>query len=366
MSVHELLNDELARPQPQVADWPSRAHPPAAQSGLLQTGPRQPLPCERLSAVNIPGGDHALASAIAVKVVAPATQYMMERFRQVLAKRGYIKGGPVMAALERIPGAHQGRLYTLDLLDRLPPGLTNADVSRLVDSPSFKAAAHHLIAAHILGSDGDAVQSLKRKVHQYLADELPLPYSGDVRAYIEPLLDLVDKSCADVAEMLKAVRPLDESTSLWANANLSLATLESIDRRLAILASPHRPPAELRQRVLEAYRESFVGHHSKIVLPNVYDRREVDYANLFVQPSLEWSADNIGDIPIDRRVTAMPYTRMWGRWFTDLEANLDHVVLLGDPGSGKSTTSAVVALIWLQRGSGTPFFIRMREVVFNP
>jgi predicted NACHT family NTPase len=53
----------------------------------------------------------------------------------------------------------------------------------------------------------------------------------------------------------------------------------------------------------------------------------------------------------------------WNTDFNKLLGNFSRVVVLGDPGAGKSTTSGVTALNWMKSKTGNAFYIRLREAV---
>jgi hypothetical protein len=305
------------------------------------------------------------------KAAGQASTTLITRVRAGLAKRGLVKSDDILVALETIPGPHLAELPTLSLIDLLPNDVTDAHVRRLIESPTFRGSAYQIIAAYYYSIDD--TQRLLNKLEVYLSRELSNQTHGrvspdQVSRYVRELLRLLQIACQKVAAELN--RRVRRSTGAveWAADLAALASLESIDRHLDLLSSTVRPTNEMMDDLIERYRPMFIDWHTKITLPDLTSRKEVDHRKIFVPPTLEWWTPDAtagwGLEPPPKE--AAPKGRLWNPELADLlTEHVERAVVLGDPGAGKSTTSAVLAYNWMYNGNGVAFYVRLREVAFD-
>ncbi len=314
--------------------------------------------------------EHTVLTTMMSKVAGQASTTLTSRIRAGLAKRGLVKSDDILVALDSINGPHLAELSTLALLDLLPNDVTDAHVRRLIESPTFRGSAYQIIAAHYHGIHD--TQRLVDKLEDYLSRELSNQTSGrvspqQVSRYVRELLVQLQTACQAVAVELK--RRVNRSTGSveWAADLVAISSLESIDRHLAELSSSGRPAGERKDDLVQRYRSMFIAWHTKITLPDLKSRKEVDHVKIFVPPSLEWwTPDATTEWDPEPARTAAPRGRLWNPELADLlTEHVERAVVLGDPGAGKSTASSILALNWMRDENGIAFYVRLREVVFD-
>src|SRR5262249_1305664 len=134
---------------------------------------------------------------------------------------------------------HSGSFTALGAVSALPHGVNERDIRRVISSQSFKAMAQQLIAARIANSHASTVR-LQEAIYELFVEMLcygsiPEQAQGptrDFRAYYTKLWASLIAACDNVVEQLTSYPVTSGHAFSWANATLSLATAESIDRRL--------------------------------------------------------------------------------------------------------------------------------------
>jgi NACHT domain len=99
------------------------------------------------------------------------------------------------------------------------------------------------------------------------------------------------------------------------------------------------------------YRRHVVEHYGMLEPPDFERRRRVPIADLYIPPAI---------VQIDHSSPQLPPREVTLRQFS---AEIDRTVLLGDPGSGKSTTAAALMNDHAARPDGrVPFMVTLREL----
>ncbi|MGI5048250.1 hypothetical protein ACM9HD_33060 [Streptomyces sp. JAC25] len=214
-----------------------------------------------------------------------------------------------------------------------------------IETPEFRALAQQLMAVEILDGDLRAATKIKFALRDFFRGRFPNADVAALNNYSELLFAHLHRRCEGLVRELRAALK-DESQAIdWAHATLARATADSIESYLAVLARPHRLTPEDREEWTQRYRKAF-SLHEEIPLPDLGNRRRIHYSEIFVEPRLI-------------------HGQAGGRIsFDDFIDSIDRTVLLGDPGAGKSTSSAISASLLFQRGRLIPFYVVMREVDF--
>ena len=364
-----------------------------------------------------PAEHDALTKAVSA-ATREASKILAGRIQLQLARHGMDKFKNVVAGLDEISGPHRGELSTIALLDQLPPGVSNADIQKIINSQLFRGASYQLIAFYYIEAEEQQVDRQALKLSRYLARQLQMilemssrpqrSNQWDLIAYFGALITQVKRNCEAIAASLRWRVPRSVETMQWALEVVSAAHLQSIDTHLDKLLEIADFSQDDLSAIEATYRHQFISRHSSIELPDSSERIVVGYEDIFVPPNFTWPKDNISN-NLNTFVDNEPYrslpvpgslvrasgqastitTRLSpagssatiarpklsvpvdedlasGTWDTDFDGLLNDfskVVVLGDPGAGKSTTSCVTTLNWIKSNSGNAFYIKLREAV---
>ncbi|MEV6344176.1 NACHT domain-containing protein [Actinoplanes sp. NPDC051851] len=276
------------------------------------------------------------------RVVGQAAAPLVNRLRLTLIKKGLVQDSDAAGRLLQIGGPHRGGTRTLSLLDQLPAGVTNRQITAFAGSGAVRSAAQEIIAAYVAGVAPDRVLS---RLERLFFAELHGAAPTELAAYYLSFQESLQLQCREVAEQLTSVPVRSGEGFDWAGAILTRATLEAIERHTATLARAGRPTAEEATAWLDAYRKAFLTHHGSIVIPDLDHRRLVPSERLFVGPDVRLLAD----------------PRRGGIAFGDVQDHIDRTVLLGDPGAGKSTASSRLGVTWFTE-RGPCFQVVLRDL----
>jgi hypothetical protein len=299
--------------------------------------------------------DPASVASAYEHVLSIAAKPFLQRGRFALMKRGLLRDPDASGRLAQIQGPHRGLFAPLATVGVLPKDVTYAQVASIVKQDSFKAYAQQLIAAKIAGAPSSELRIRESLLDLFITSiystELAEDRSGarrasraaEFRRAFEILWLALQRSCEDVAKRLTGYPVTSGASFSWAQATLSLATIESLERYV----SSRSLDDQSWDRWLAEYRSAFADAHNTIPLPDLGTRREVPYNDLFVEPHLtiEGSKDWLN--------------------FQEVGNILDRTVILGDPGAGKSTTSTLLAVQWAE-GHGPAFLLPLRTLDIGP
>ncbi|MGW6204894.1 NACHT domain-containing protein [Streptomyces sp. NPDC055089] len=287
----------------------------------------------------------SIEAAIAGRLAGVVAGPLVGRLQRELARRGRARGS-LAHALDRIAAPDGRPVSPTALLNDLPHGVNNRDVLGCIETPEFRALAQQLMAVEILDGDLRAATKIKFALRDFFRGRFPNADVAALNNYSELLFVHLHRRCEGLVRELRAALK-DESQAIdWAHATLARATADSIESYLAVLARPHRLTPQDRDEWTQRYRKAF-SLHEEIPLPDLGNRRRIHYSEIFVQPRLS-------------------HGQAGGRTsFDEFVDSIDRTVLLGDPGAGKSTSSAISASLLFQRGRLIPFYVVMREVDFT-
>ncbi len=278
----------------------------------------------------------------------------------------------------RLLGAGAPRPSVLSLYNALPAGVNLRELSEILQSASAVATVRQLTAVHIMDAESKQVKSYdprdqdswdkrQERTHKafvrFLTDALDASYDFSIKPSDQPhgvadlnrqriqalskcadaAFDVLDEYTVMASDYLTRNSKYQQSAVSWAQKILADASLEAIARYAEMSAGISTPSLAERKRWLNRYRTIFAAKHRTITLPDLNTRNSIDYEKLYVRPSLCTKNDSeIG--------------------MSSLLDDFDHVVILGDPGAGKSTLSNVIAMTCVKQYEIVPFHITMREV----
>lgn len=283
-------------------------------------------------------------------VITAAARPFARRAWFALVRKGHARGPDASGRLLEIEGPHTGDFSALAVVVAVPPAVTVARLLEVVDLPRFQVFVKQLVALHIAGPGGTGADRLRDALLDLFAGHLFAGSTGEPRriltASLGPAFDALwqglDTACGRVAAQLTG-HPVQPGEAFnWAQATLASATVESIERHLALLAATSDEAGD--ERWLAKYQAEFDRAYGRIPLPGPGSRREVPFPDLYVEP----------------KVSAPERSRV-GR----IVDELDRTVIVGDPGAGKSTLSRITGLRW-SRVRGPVFLLPVRELNLDP
>jgi hypothetical protein len=246
-------------------------------------------------------------------------------------------------------------LNTYKLIEPIPLGLppcprecTEADLDELLKRDDVHAVLYELLAARLSDApqlDIGRLRAAMQRIDIARVNTWPTEYLG-------ALFDAFDRILSGVASRLEKERPRD-LMQIRAQAHTAriAALLGAIERHVEVLAGETDPTAE--RDFLDGYRRHLIDLYGVIQPPDFNQRRRVPVDDLYVSPGMV----KVDDSERDRIGTSPMYVDIW-----ELADQIDRVVLLGDPGCGKTTASRVLMhYCAIESRRNTPFLVTLRE-----
>ncbi|MFF5389572.1 NACHT domain-containing protein [Streptomyces sp. NPDC013012] len=288
----------------------------------------------------------SITAAVDGRLAGTAVRRLVSRVERELVRRGVARRS-LAQTLASLADSTPSASYTGTPVDEPPGGLTERDVLGCLADPETLAIAQHLVAAEIHGEGARrSVMWLGLALRDHFRRRFPGVDAAAANTYAELVFTRLHRRCKGLVGSLRATQKGDTDFLDWSDLTLARATVDSLDSYRSALTRPHRPTAGEREEWTERYRRAFA-LHEEISLPDLGNRRRIHYSEIFVRPRL---SDGHAEAPV-------PFDA-----FLD---SVDRTVLLGDPGAGKSTTSALSAAFLFRRGRAVPFYVVMREVDFT-
>lgn len=211
--------------------------------------------------------------------------------------------------------------------DETQSALQELLAARLTDAPETDVAkSRHVLSSTLSTADPDASQ---------FADALAEYYDDQICA-------LVARLESQDPRLLVQIRSEAFSTRM-------INILNAIERHTAALAT--RPERHTEKDYLSRYRRHVIDQHGKLEPPDFDRRRRVPIAKIFVPTAIFKDFHNA------------PAPRLTSQSLNvySLAEELDRTVLLGDPGSGKTTTANVLMHDFALNPAGrVPFLVTLR------
>ena len=161
-----------------------------------------------------------------------------------------------------------------------------------------------------------------------------------------------DRICSLVARLESEDPRLLVQIRSEAFSTRMINVLNAIERHAAALAK--RPEQQTEKDYLSRYRRHVIDQHGKLEPPDFDRRRRVPIEKIFV-PTIIFEEDY-------RKLTITSPTSGQSLNVFGLAADLDRTVLLGDPGSGKTTTANVLMHSFARDLAGRiPFLVTLRD-----
>ncbi|MFD3498114.1 NACHT domain-containing protein [Streptomyces sp. NPDC058676] len=288
------------------------------------------------------------AEILVGRVAAQAIKPLFDRLYAYLAQRGLAKSDLYISYKRSMDSVQRRPAALLGTLNDLPEGLNLEQVGAFLETPTLRAITQQLVAAEILENTA-ARDKLKVALRSELRHTFSESGGRDValNQYAEVLFTVLGSHAAGAAEVLVNKTKATVQVVNWAQQTLIQATLESTEKYVALLTAPGRIDAETRRRMIEGYSVAFNGIHERVVLPDLKNRTTVHYADLYVEPDFEQPTNRQGSSIIS---------------INQMLERVNRTVILGDPGAGKSTTTAILALRLLNERKRVPFYLVMKEL----
>ncbi|WP_405890034.1 NACHT domain-containing protein [Streptomyces sp. NBC_00133] len=296
---------------------------------------------------------------LAIRAVSLAAKPVFTRIQRELGRRGLGKTD-FNTILTRLQTRH---VSSLRLLGELPPSITNAQVQSLLDTPAPRAFSRQLIAVAIEGAPPQHYERIRAGFIEYFRSSLisSVEFQGEQREILEKkkqewtnkakeyagfLFDLVNDNCVWIADQIIQKAESTDVAIQWAQAALTGATVESIERHVALVTAGDRTVIADRKEWLAQYKAIFSRVHDAVEIPDLSNRRKVRYSKLYVEPSF-----SLLDTEAHRPLS-----------LEELCAKVDRTVILGDPGAGKSSASSVAALRVGDNRETVVFHLELRRI----
>jgi hypothetical protein len=311
----------------------------------------------------------SILTAVAGRVVGEAAQPLIDKGRRELVRRKIKKPGDALGILRYSPGPHQGTFSSLGLLNSIPAGVTQAQIQNIVKSNTFTALSRQLIAVHLCDAERIYKDRINDGLRALFLASLESRSTEELLQYYGQFFTMLDQCCSDVADELNKAFPSVDVGFTWASQTLLLATLANVEQHVSALASTQdRDSSQLRQfREAEetwrkAYVRAFTRTHERIELPDFDLRRLVHYSELYVTPNFVMLDDSQeSDEARQHNVRrSLLYTS-----FDELLNSVDHTVILGDPGAGKSTASSIIGCRWCKDERRVCYILKVRNIGFT-
>jgi hypothetical protein len=242
---------------------------------------------------------------------------------------------------------------TYELTSRTPglSALSDKSAERLralLSGDDAQAAVQELLAVRLTdGSNEDA-----RRARQAFALTLAGTNDPEISRCAAPLANYYDDEICELVGRLGDTPLLAQIRSEALSARM-IAVLHAIERHTAALST--RPALRTEADFLTRYRAHVLDQHGKLEPPDFERRRRVPIADIYVPTVIyEENHPDRGQLTPDAEP---PSLTVW-----ELAGRLDRSVLLGDPGSGKTTASTVLMYHFASASSRrVPFLVTLRN-----
>jgi hypothetical protein len=233
---------------------------------------------------------------------------------------------------------------TPDLPGELFGAVTEKDLSEALTADGCHAVLHELLALRLTSAHERDVSRLRVA----FAVELHTSHlSQDVSPLADALFDYFDEEiCRLVGRLEGALPDAAEKLRSGAIGTRIIAILNAIERHEA--ARSGKPDRQAIEDFLTRYRRHAALDYGFLEPPDFQRRRRVALEDLHVAPQIRLVSDRSDGDAIDN--------------WKALLSIADHVVLLGDPGCGKTTTArALVHFYAVKQSHPVPFLVTLRD-----
>ena len=185
--------------------------------------------------------------------------------------------------------------------------------------------------------------------------------SSELSRFAAPLFSFYDEQVCGLTARLEGSEPalLRQIRDEALNTRM-IAILHAIERHTAALSA--QPDRRSEADFLARYRRHVIDQHGKIQPPDFQRRRRIPIADIYVPPTVSQVID-AGHERAEQRGAVQqanePDLTVW-----ELAGKIDRTVLLGDPGSGKTTAAQVLMHHFASdEACRIPFLVTLRDYV---
>jgi hypothetical protein len=235
-------------------------------------------------------------------------------------------------------------------LPKPPHGIDRKQLLSAIETADVEAILHELVAFRLLQGVGASPDALREALISVVSTLLPLSDQSVAIRYGQLLFEHLDAEITQVISRLQKSKPelLIEIRSNAIASRMS-ATLSAVERHTAVIAASHSPQRSIHE-FLQRYQKHVVEHHGMLQPPDLERRRRVPIAELYVAPT----AAEFGGVDPEDRPKRLS--------LDEIIEGLDRTVVLGDPGSGKTTLCDVALHHYAANGGYiVPFLVTLRE-----
>lgn len=221
-------------------------------------------------------------------------------------------------------------------------------LEELLSGDDVQAAIQELLAVRL--TDGANLDAARAR--EVFVLTLARANDPEISSHAESLANYYDEEICDLVGRL-AESPMLTQIRSEALSTRMIAVLRAIERHVAALTA--RPSPRSENDFLTRYRAHVIDQHGKLEPPDFERRRRVPISDIYVPTVIyEEAAHELTNSPISEE---LPSITVW-----DLAKFIDRTVLLGNPGSGKTTTSTVLLHHFASDSScHIPFLVTLRN-----
>jgi hypothetical protein len=242
-------------------------------------------------------------------------------------------------------------------MDRMPPDVNMKQIDAIMRCPELQLYARQLISLQIISGDHRIKRMIADQVNELLIDRVETSHADRLKDYSTAFFRHLSDACGAVSEKMKEDADAPAEVVQAAGYAVINEVMLSIDKYFELITRDTR--RKYSKAWVQKYLNAFKETHSNIELPDLARRRSVPYSKLFVSPDLAALDD---DTLLPKMRTGKVGQEPVRGSLAELQKSFDRMVILGDPGAGKSTVSTIIGVEATDEDDALPFIITLRSV----
>jgi NACHT domain len=237
---------------------------------------------------------------------------------------------------------------TIPKLPELAPA-SRDQLELILNGDEVQACLQELLASRLTDAPETDASEARYHISRTLSRKVP-----EAASFAQVLTGYYDDQICDLVARLEASNPplLAQIRSEAFSARI-IAVLKQISRHTTALGTRPDPPTE--ERFLTSYRHHVLDRHGHIEPPDFDRRQRVPIADIYVPTGIV--EDDALQQTVISRLESSPSLNIW-----TFAKCIDRVVLLGDPGGGKTTAASVLMHHFASDASQRlPFLVTLRD-----